>query len=45
MVNFVNYAPFYTNELVNYQMLMNLHLHVNHCVGLLDLKFPLECLH
>ncbi len=40
MVNFLNYDPIYTNELVNYQMLMNLHFHVNHRVGLLDLKFP-----
>ncbi len=42
---FVNYDPLYTNELVNYQMLMNLHLHANHRVGLLDLEFPWEGLH
>ncbi len=38
----MNYGPLYTKELVNYQMLMNLHLHVNHHVRLLDLKFPWE---
>ncbi len=37
VMNVVNYGPLYTNELVNYQMLMNIHLHVNHRVGLLDL--------
>jgi hypothetical protein len=41
----VNYNHFYIDELVKYQMLMNLHFHVNHCVGLLDLKCPWECLH
>jgi hypothetical protein len=45
VVNFVNYDLLYTNELVNYQMLMNLHFHVNHHVGLLDLEFPWEGLH
>ncbi len=38
----MNYGPLYTKELVNYQMLMNFHLHVNHHVGLLDLKFLWE---
>jgi len=41
----VNYGPFYTNELVNYQMLMNIHFHMNQCVGLLDLEFSWEDLH
>ncbi len=34
----MTHCPFYTNKLVNYQMLMNFHLHVNYHVGLLDLK-------
>jgi hypothetical protein len=41
----VNYVLFYTNELVNYQMLMNFYLHMNQCVGLLDLEFSWEGLH
>ncbi len=38
----MNYGPLYTNELVTYQMLMNIHIHVNQHVRLLDLSFPWE---